>query len=107
MEAHTDTTSGDQTTVRTWQIPAAGGFLLHEDTGELAKYLEPGKEVATFRDTADLCKQVVHYLRTPEERAMMSAAGHERCVNGDYTYAAAAKEICSYHESRASQAARQ
>jgi len=99
-EASTDTLSGDQTTVRTWQVPAAGGFLLHEETAELGQYLTPGKEVATFKDKSDLSQRVQHYLRQPTERAMIAAAGQQRCVKGGYTYHAAARAICSYHKSR-------
>ncbi len=98
--AQADTTSGDQTTVRTWQIPAAGGFLLHEETAELKQYLTPGKEAATFTDAADLPQKVDYYLRNPEERIKIAAAGRQRCLAGQYTYAAAAETICVYDENR-------
>lgn len=99
-EAAQDTASGDQTTVRTWQIPAAGGFLLHEATAELAQCLTPGKEVAVFRDMAELTKQVAHYLANPEERGRIMTAGRQCSLAGQYTYAAAAETICAYHENR-------
>ncbi len=99
-EAATDMASGDQTTVRTWQIPASGGFLLHEATAELEQFLTTGKEVATFTDSADLVTQVAYYLAHPEERIGIAAAGQQRCVAGQYTYAAAAGTVCAYHESR-------
>lgn len=99
-EQATDTTSGDQTTVRTWQIPASGGFMLHEATAELAQSLEPGKEVATFENAVDLPGLVQQYLAQPEARARIAAAGRQRCVSGQYTYSAAAELICSYHANR-------
>lgn len=99
-EQAADTTSGDQTTVRTWQIPASGGFLLHEATAELAQFLEPGKEVATFENAMDLPGLVKQYLAEPETRARITAAGHQRCVRGQYTYAAAAELICTHHANR-------
>ncbi|HEY1769795.1 MAG TPA: glycosyltransferase [Chthoniobacterales bacterium] len=98
-EAASDTTSGDQVTARTWQVPASGGFLLHEATTELAEYFIPGKEVATFNDTADLTRKVKYFLEHESERQQTAAAGYERCVASNYTYAAAAKTICQYHES--------
>ena len=99
-EAAADTLSGDQTTARTWQIPAAGGFLLHEETAELKQYLTPGKEVATFANEDDLPRQVKHYLANPEERSRIAAAGQQRCVTGQYTYAVAARLISEYHNNR-------
>jgi spore maturation protein CgeB len=99
-EAAADTISGDQTTVRTWQIPAAGGFLLHEDTAELKQFLKPGKEVATFANENDLPRQVEHYLAHSEERMSIAAAGKQRCLGGQYTYVAAAETICGYHATR-------
>lgn len=99
-EAANDTASGDQTTVRTWQVPAAGGFLLHEATPELERSLAPGQEVATFLDADDLARQVAHYLANPEQRIRIAAAGHRRCLAGPYTYAAAAETIAKYHAKR-------
>ena len=99
-EAQIDTKSGDQTTVRTWQIPAAGGFLLHEATTELEKYYVAGREVATFTDAADMSKQVAYYLANPDVRNQLAAAGQQRCKAAQYTYDAAATTICAYHENR-------
>ena len=99
-EAASDTASGDQTTVRTWQVPAAGGFLLHEDTPELSRSLTPGREVATFRDADDLARQVAHYLANPEQRTRIADAGYRRCLEGAYTYTAAAETISTYHAKR-------
>jgi spore maturation protein CgeB len=99
-EAASDTTSGDQTTVRTWQIPAAGGFLLHEATDELRRFLRDGEEVATFVDERDLPDAVRRYLDDSESRDRIARAGHRRCLSDRYTYASAAREICEYHSSR-------
>jgi len=97
-EEAADTTSGDQTTVRTWQIPATGSFLLHEDTAELRQYFEPGLEVATFTDGANLSSQTKHYLSNNKERNQLAAAGWRRCTLEQYTYASAAQAIIEYHE---------
>ncbi len=99
-EAATDTTSGDQTTARTWLIPATGGFMLHEATAELAQHLIPGEEVATFKDVADLSRQVEYYLAHPKERGELAAAGRRRCLAAPYTYVAAAETICAHHAAR-------
>ncbi len=97
-EAGSGTETGDQVTARTWQIPASGGFLLHESTAELADYFIPDQEVGTFDGSDDLSKKVEYYLAHANERGSIAEAGHRRCLTGDYTYAAAAKAICRYHE---------
>ena len=72
--------SGDQITSRTFHIPAAGGFMLHERTAELAAYFEEGREVACFGSPDELVEKVLHYLRNEPERLRIAAAGRRRCV---------------------------
>ena len=72
--------SGDLITARTFQIPASGGFLLHERTAELARYFEEGREVACFGDPDELVEKVQYYLDDEPERARIAEAGHRRCV---------------------------
>lgn len=96
-EAGSDTAAGDEVTARTWQIPASGGFLLHERTQELGDYLNVGEELGTFEGRADIADQVCYYLENPEERMRVATAGLRRCQNSGYTYAEAAKMICEYH----------
>jgi 2-polyprenyl-3-methyl-5-hydroxy-6-metoxy-1,4-benzoquinol methylase len=47
-EAGGGTTLGDQVTARTWQIPAAGGFMLLESTEELVRYFAPAATWPSF-----------------------------------------------------------
>jgi len=98
-ERGSDTESGDEVTARTWQIPASGGFLLHESTAELAEYFIPGHDVGTFDNAADLPAKVEYYLSHAEERERVAAAGHRRCMTSNYTYSEAADVICRYYES--------
>ncbi|MBI3852519.1 MAG: glycosyltransferase [Verrucomicrobia bacterium] len=91
---------GDSVTTRTWQIPAAGGFLLHEDTVELGRFFSAGHEVAVFRSEADLPEKVKYYLANPEERLRIRAAGHRRCRDSRYTRDGAADEILAFHDGR-------
>ena len=72
--------SGDLTTARTFQIPACGGFLLHERTRELAAYYEEGREVACFGSPEELTQKVRYYLAHDAARARIARAGHRRCV---------------------------
>ncbi len=97
-EAGGGTSSGDRTTARTWQIPASGGFLLHEATDEFAAAFLPGKEAAVFESPEDLIAQVVHYLANPDEREALRLAGLDRHRKAGYTYLPAAEHIVAYHQ---------
>lgn len=100
-EAGTATPKGDQTTARTWQIPAAGGFLLHEGTDEFVRHFLPGAEAGVFLDPDSLVREVARYLSDSDRREAIRKAGLERARSSDYTYLPAAKAIETYHRGRA------
>ena len=82
----------DLTSTRTFEIPAAGGFMLHVDNPEVRALYEPGREVALFAGKAELIDRVGYYLEHEDERLAMARAGHARCVPA-YSLAARAREI--------------
>jgi len=96
-EAGGGVASGDATTARTWQIPASRGFLLHEDTGEVRRYFEEGKEIALFQNVPELVARVNHYLRSATEREAVRDAGWRRAHTGPYSYAPAVDRILEIH----------
>lgn len=79
-EAWKGSSSGDQTTSRTFHIPASGGFMLHERTEELSHFFEEDKELACFASPAELAEKVQHFLHHDLERERLRKAGHHRCV---------------------------
>lgn len=97
-EAGRDGLQGDLTTARTWQIPASGGFMLHEDTMELRSAFKPDSEVAVFQNHEELVQEVRRYLADPIKRQEIQKAGQLRCVESQYTYRTAACEVIAYHE---------
>jgi hypothetical protein len=97
-EAGGGTGQGDRVTARTWQIPAAGGFLLHEDTPELARYFEPGREVGIFHSSSDLPQRIRYYLDNDKERTRVLESGYKRCHESNYTYDSAARTILDFHQ---------
>jgi spore maturation protein CgeB len=97
-EAGPDGRQGDLTTARTWQIPASGGFMLHEDTLELRSAFEPDYEVAVFQNHEALVREVRRYLGDSIKREEILKAGQLRCIKSQYTYRTAAHEIIAYHE---------
>lgn len=88
---------GDETTTRTFEIPACGGFMLHERTPELLDLYDEGREVACFNSAEELASKIDYYLSHPEERHAIARAGHARCVPA-YSYDSRVKTILSYYE---------
>jgi spore maturation protein CgeB len=100
-EAWTGSSSGDQTTSRTFHIPASGGFMLHERTEELSKFFEEAKEVVCFGSPHELAEKVRFYLEHESDRERIRCAGHQRCVSENAMDARAGR-ILEFHKARAS-----
>jgi spore maturation protein CgeB len=79
-EARVGSSAGDQVTSRTFDIPASGGFMLHERTDELLTKLIEGEEVACFSNADELADKVKYYLAHQEERERIRLGGHKRCL---------------------------
>jgi spore maturation protein CgeB len=90
---------GDETTTRTYEIPACGGFMLHERTDEVLELFEEGKEMACFGSIQELAEKINFYLAHPEERESIARAGYERCVPA-YSYDHRMAEIIKWHVER-------
>jgi spore maturation protein CgeB len=85
----------DETTTRTFEIPACGGFMLHERTPELLELYEEGREVACFGSVEELASKIEYYLTHPVERDAIARSGHARCVPA-YSYDERMKQILAY-----------
>lgn len=97
--------AGDVITARTFEIPAAGGFMLHERTDEAMRYFEEGKECAFFDDADDLVAKIRYYHEHEDERKTIASAGRQRALTSGYSYDdRVATVIDKYHELRAAQA---
>lgn len=84
-EQREGSSSGDLTTARTFEIPGAGGFMLHERTSEVENYFEEGKESVFFVDHDDLIDKINYYLEHDKERRSIAQAGRQRCINSGYS----------------------
>jgi hypothetical protein len=74
----------NHTASRTFQIPALGGFLLHERNDVVTRYFEEGVEAEFFDSDDELLEKCRHYLAHPEERRRIAAAGRRRCIESGY-----------------------
>ncbi len=74
----------NHTASRTFQIPALGGFLLHERNDVVTKHFREGVEADFFGSDDELVEKCRHYLAHSEERLRIAAAGRRRCVESGY-----------------------
>lgn len=64
--------------LRTFEVTAAGGFLLHAWRPELAEYFEIGREIDVFRDEMELLEKVRDYMANPGKAVEIARAGQQR-----------------------------
>lgn len=70
----------NQTSGRSFEIPAVGGFLLAQRTGEHQALYEEGREAEFYGSVDELVEKARYYLEHDEERKAIAAAGHRRCL---------------------------
>lgn len=93
-----DSSLRDQTTARTFQIPATASFMLHEDTPEVRELFADGKEVMLFSSNEEMVEKIVRAIASPELRRAVSRAGYQRCQLEPYDYQSAATDIIRVYE---------
>ncbi len=73
----------DDISLRSFQIPSIGGFMLHIDSEEIrALYAVPG-DVDVFSTTDELTRKIDYYLGHPDERFAMARRAKEKCLQDD------------------------
>lgn len=76
----------NQSAVRTFEIPAIGGFLLAERTADHRRYFDEGREAEYFDSTDELIDKARFYLQHDYARDAIAEAGHRRCVTSPYAW---------------------
>lgn len=74
----------EQHTTRTFEIPAAGSFLLAERTKEHQEFFKEGEEADFFDSAEELCSKAKFYLADGSARRRIAANGRERCRRSGY-----------------------
>jgi hypothetical protein len=72
--------------MRTFEVPACGGFLLTERTSDHQSWFEEGKEAVFFESPAELEEQIRRYLPDAAARRRIADAGHRRLVEDGHRY---------------------
>jgi ADP-heptose:LPS heptosyltransferase len=86
--------NGDFVNPRTFELASAGAFQLVDERLLLPEAFEAGKELVTFRNTADLKDKIAYYMQRPEERRQIALAGQKRAIN-EHTYVHRLRDILS------------
>lgn len=84
-EGNADGASPDKLTARSFEIPGAGGFMLHERTDEAEEHFEDGTECVLFSDHDEMIDKIHYYLAHDNERRAIAAAGRQRCLDSGYS----------------------
>ncbi|MDB4414891.1 glycosyltransferase [bacterium] len=74
------------TNMRTFEIPAAGGFLMHEYSEEAMEIFKPDKEVVYFSSTEELIDKSSFYLKNVKLRKQIISSGYKKATALESTY---------------------
>jgi len=72
--------------MRTFEIPAAAGFLLHEYSEEVAGFYEEGTEAEFFRSAEECADKIKYYVSNEEERKSIAEKGYHKIQSAGYRY---------------------
>lgn len=78
--------SRNQSSGRTFEIPAAGGFLLAQRTIEHQSFYDEGREAEFFGSAEELVDKAHYYLEHDAARQKVAAGGHRRCIASGYSW---------------------
>lgn len=78
--------NGNAHNMRTFEVPACGGFMLTTRTQEQVEFFGENGGVACFDGVDDLREKIQYYLTHEEERKRIAQCGAEKVLNGKHSY---------------------
>lgn len=72
--------------MRTFEVPACGGFMLADRTEEHLAILQEDLEAVYFSSNDEMIDKLRYYLRHDSERERIARAGYQRITSGGNTY---------------------
>lgn len=82
---YVSSSNGDEYTMRTFEIPACGGFFLAERTPTHQELFTEGKEAEFFGSTEECAEKIRFYLERESLRLKIAEQGYRRCLDSDYS----------------------
>jgi spore maturation protein CgeB len=79
--------------MRSFEIPACGGFMLHERSDEASGFFKEGEDAAYFDSVKTLRDKIEFYLDYDKERIEIARSGNEKCKNNGYSYCDRVKQV--------------
>lgn len=83
----------NSTNMRTFEIPAAGGFMLHEYSEEAIDFFKPGIEADYYKNVEDCVEKINYYLKNKILIQNISQAGYGKIYLLRSSYAERVKSI--------------
>ena len=83
----------DDHVMRTFEIPACGGFMLTERSATHDELFSEDNEAVFFNSPDELVAKVRSYLGRDEDRVRIAAAGHRKITQGRHSYGDRLAEI--------------
>ncbi len=81
------------TNMRTFEIPACGGFMLHEQSEAAMEIFRANREAVYFADAEELIDKAAYYHRNTREREAIREAGYVRARQFAQSYDARVLDI--------------
>lgn len=82
--------------LRTFEIPACGGFMLHEYSEEAMEFFKADIHAVYFKTTEECIDKIYYYLQHNDERIKIAQAGYVQAMKFENSYEARVEEILSY-----------
>lgn len=72
--------------MRSFEIPACGGFMLAERTEEHLEFFTEGSEAEFFDSNEEMVDKICYYMEHDSKRRRIAESGHLKVVSGNHTY---------------------